>query len=425
MNLPKISHRLIALLVLFSALAGVGFHFVPEPQTIAKLPPEAIVPFLPVEQVYPHVVPKQSTFFTVLRALNVDASTIQEIVDGSKPVFNFGRLSAGTRFRLNFSETDPSQLAGIDFRFSAIDKLEVRKNNGVWSAQKITEQVQAKTVTFKGVVTNNLWESAEAAGMDPNLVVQLAEIFAWQVDFAREVRLNDRWRLSVEQRFVNGEPVGWGNILAAHYENAGTHHHAIMFIKDGQPQGYFAPDGSSLKRMFLKSPIQYGRISSRFNRKRFHPVLKVSRPHLGVDYAAPTGTPIRAVGSGRVTMAGWHGGGGKTVKISHNSMYQTSYLHLSRFAPGLRAGSRVNQGQVIGYVGSTGLSTGPHLHFEFWHSGRVVDPLGQKFPTADPVPHQHMDEFRGHAAVALNGLPSWEDETSTVTAVNSSSILED
>lgn len=380
--------------------------------------PHIEIPRLPVEQLYPYTIPKQSTLYTVLRGLNVDSQTIHYVVKATKPVMDLGRMNSGTRFRLHYEN---SELTGIDFRFSAVEKLELKKMSGAWAAQKISEKIDTKVISFKGIVSSSLWESAEASNMDPYLVVQLAEIFAWQVDFAREVRVNDRWRLTVEQKFVAGEPVGWGNILAAEYENAGNLLSAFYFQAEGEAGSYFALDGNSLRRMFLKSPIQYGRITSRFSRKRYHPVLKVSRPHLGVDYGAPTGTPIRAVGGGTVTMANWHGGGGRTVKISHNSSYKTSYLHLSRFGQGIKRGAKVQQGQIIGYVGSSGLSTGPHLHFEFWANGRVVDPLGQKFPTADPVPARHLSSFKAQATQLAEALPGWESVVPSVQAVTSSS----
>jgi murein DD-endopeptidase MepM/ murein hydrolase activator NlpD len=182
----------------------------------------------------------------------------------------------------------------------------------------------------------------------------------------------------------------------------------ILFRVDGEDRGYFAPDGSSLKRMFLKSPISFGRITSGFSKKRFHPILKVNRPHMGVDYAAPTGTPVKAVGDGRVVFSGWSGGGGNVVKIRHNSIYETAYKHLSRYGKNIRNGALVKQGQVIGYVGSTGLSTAPHLHFEFFHAGRYVDPVGKKFPSADPVPANLMSNFTGNVSYKMSLLPTWD-----------------
>lgn len=392
-------------LVVVSLIAIVASWFEfkkPATEQLVDLPTEQLIE----EPIFPHILPPRSSLYSTLRELSVTSQTIHAIVEAAKPVMDLGRLNAGTRFRL-IHLTDPSsELTGIEFQLSTVEKLAIEKVDDVWKAEKRIATVETKVVTFKGLVTSTLWESAEAAQMNPDLIVQLAEIFAWEVDFAREVRVNDRWRLTVEQKLVHGQVAGWGAILAAEYENAGELHTAVLY-QSGEKSGYYSADGQSLRRMFLKSPIKFGRISSRFNRKRFHPIHKVHRPHLGVDYAAPTGTPIRAVGDGVVIMAKYNGGGGNTVRIRHNASYQTYYLHLSRFEKGVRAGTRVRQGQTIGYVGSTGLSTGPHLHFEFHHNGRVLDPLKQAFPSADPVPKAELAQFQGHASAHLKALPAW------------------
>lgn len=184
-------------------------------------------------------------------------------------------------------------------------------------------------------------------------------------------------------------------------------HTAFLLRIDGESKGYYSSDGSSLRRMFLKSPIHFARISSRFQKKRFHPILKIHRPHNGVDYAARRGTPVRAVGDGTILLAGRRGGAGNMIKIRHNSTYQTAYLHLQNFAKGIRKGTRVKQGQIIGYVGSTGMSTAPHLHFEFYQNGRFVDPLGRKFPSAEPVAAHLLERFQNEATVYRRSLPPW------------------
>ena len=362
-----------------------------------------------VAQEFPLKIRPNSTLSEALRPEGVDPSEVAEMAQAAKPVQHFGRLPAGLRFKVLREPGPITAFSGVMFRFSPLRFVEVRRGAGArWEAREIQKRSLVRLVTYSGVVKSSLWESATEAQMDPSLISELSEVFAWQVDFAREVRVDDRWRLTVEQRFTEeGDPVGWGRIIAAEYENDGTVHSAALFREDGQELGYFAPDGTSLRRMFLKSPIKFGRISSRFNRKRFHPILKERRPHLGVDYAAPVGTPIRAVGDGTVTLAGWRGGGGNTIQIRHNSVYRTSYLHMSRFAAGIHSGSKVRQGQVIGYVGSTGLSNGPHVHFEFYESGRFVDPLGKRFPSADPVPRAKLAVFRSQAESALGTLPPW------------------
>lgn len=392
-------------------LGGVGaylWHTEARRPSVAVVETEVMVPVLPpIEEVYPYVIPPRSTLNSVLRKLNISGPVIHQIVEAAKPLSDLGRLSPGVRFQLTHLDGSETELTGIRFRFSAAEMLDIKKMNGNWSAEKINEVIDTRIMTFSGVVTSSLWESAVEAKMDPNLISELAEVFAWQVDFSREVQQNDRWRISVEQKLVKGEPIGWGPILAAQYENGDQKYSGILFQWNGEERGYFAPDGSSLKKMFLKSPLRYGRISSRFTTKRFHPILQRHRAHLGVDYAAPIGTPVRAVGDGVVTQAGWNGGAGRMIKLRHNSTYTTAYKHLHGFAKGVRSGARVKQGQIIGYVGNTGLSTGPHLHFEFFQAGRYVDPLGRKFPSADPVPTQFLSQFQAESKNLMASLPAW------------------
>lgn len=414
-NKLSLKHAIISLSVLLFLGAGVYlFMLSMEPEIPltenVELPPPAKVS---VEEMYPHVIKPQSTLFTVLRALNVTPQVIQEIVKVAKPIADLTKVMPGTRFQIIEEVSAQPEMSEIRFRLSASEVLQIRRINSEWIAEKVVEKIETKIVTFAGTVTSSLWKSAENAQMDPNLISELSEIFGWQVDFAREVRLNDRWRLSVEQRSIKGEMIGWGSILAAEYENAGQLYTAVLFRFPDGNSGYFAPDGTSLRRMFLKSPIKFGRISSRFSKNRFHPILKTNRPHLGVDYAAPVGTPIRAVGDGVITFAGWSGGGGKTIKLRHNSTYATAYKHLNGYAKSIRSGARVRQGEVIGYVGNTGLSTGAHLHFEFYQNGRYIDPLGKKFPTADPVPEQLMAQFKIEVPNLLAQLPAWDKATST------------
>lgn len=373
-----------------------------------------------VEELYPHIIPPRSTLNSVLRELGVSSQIIHQIVQAAKPVADLGRLKPGTRFQLFYAgvgentanaavgpDSESSDIVGIKFRFSPVELLDIRRVADEWSAQKMTEAVETRIVTFAGVVKSTLWESAVAAKMDPSLIADLSDVFAWQVDFSREVQEEDRWRLSVEQKLVKGQPIGWGSILAAEYENQSQKFVGILYRTNENEYGYYSPDGVSLRRMFLKSPIRYGRISSRFNTRRLHPILQYSRPHLGVDYAAPIGTPVRAVGDGVAVDVGTRGGAGKMIRIRHNSEYATAYKHLHGFAKGIRPGARIQQGQIIGYVGNTGLSTGPHLHFEFFQGGRYVDPLGKKFPSAEPIPPEQLAQFKTEATALLTSLPDW------------------
>ncbi len=384
-----------------------------------ELSPASVANVLSTEQLYPYTVAPGSSFAGALRTLDVSAKDIHELVVATKPVRDLGRINAGTRFHISFANADSATLQSVRIRISPQESLLVeRDEKSLWRVEKVQKKVETRVVTFKGHVTSSLWESAIAAQMNPALIAELAEIFAWQVDFAREVRVGDKWRLSVDEEFVQGERIGWGSILSAEYTNAGETFTAVLFRKNGEDLGYFAPDGSSLKRVFLKSPIQYGRISSRFQKRRMHPVLRTFRPHHGVDYAAPTGTPIRGVGDGVVESIGRNAAAGNFIKIRHNSVYSTAYKHLHKFAKNMRRGAKVQQGQTIGYVGSTGLSTGPHLHFEFYVNGRYVDPLGQKFPSAAPVQPDLLAQFVELKRTYLAYLPPWESrEPSSATKI--------
>lgn len=356
---------------------------------------------------------KNATFYTTAKALELSSSDISRLVKAARPHINLARLRSGTKFTANWALAPLNRLSSIEYRLAPTQKLHLnRDHEGEWSAEVEELESRKQILSFSGRVDDSLWASASFAGMAPELIGEMAAIFAWQVDFAREVQKGDTWRLVVEQDLVENEPVAWGDILAAEYRTA-TETFSGSLLRDsdtGENLGYFGRDGKSLRRMFLKAPIKFGRISSRFSWRRFHPILKKSRPHLGVDYAAGRGTPVMAVGDGVVVRASNMGGAGKTIKIRHNSIYRTHYMHLSGFKRGIKRGAKVKQGEVIGYVGSTGLATGPHLHFELWENGNYIDPLGKKFPSADPVPQELLPTFQTRANFWLSLLPEWVDE---------------
>jgi murein DD-endopeptidase MepM/ murein hydrolase activator NlpD len=226
---------------------------------------------------------------------------------------------------------------------------------------------------------------------DPNLANDLSEIYAWTIDFFG-IQKGDSYKVIYESQFVDGKRIGIGKILAATFKHYGTDYNAFYFVQDFKGD-YFDEKANSLRRAFLKAPLKFKRISSGFSYSRMHPVLKYRRPHLGVDYAADVGTPVLTIGDGTVISADWSGGGGRTVKIKHNGTYSTTYMHLSKFGEGIRGGARVRQGQVIGFVGSTGLSTGPHLDFRVYKNGQPIDPLKMESPPAEPVKTQNLQNY--------------------------------
>ncbi|MFO7977816.1 MAG: peptidoglycan DD-metalloendopeptidase family protein, partial [Bacteroidales bacterium] len=227
--------------------------------------------------------------------------------------------------------------------------------------------------------------------LSPELVLRLSEVLAWEVDFYR-IQKGDRFKVIYQQDYVGDQPYGISKIDAVYFQHHGRDVYGFQFEHD-TINGFYNPEGANLRKVFLKAPLEFGRISSRYSTSRFHPVLKQRRPHYGTDYAAPTGTPILAVGDGTITQTSYTSGNGNYVRIRHNSVYETQYLHMSRFAKGMKPGVRVMQGDVIGYVGATGLATGPHVCFRFWKNGKQVDHLREEFPSANPLHEDYYQVF--------------------------------
>lgn len=358
-----------------------------------------------------HPLPRRSNIAENLKKIGIPKNQLPSITQQLKGKINFRRIKAKTLF---VSKRYPYPVGNLQkvIIYPNDDKKIVLSlgEKSKWNV-KVKDRIKTiKTMSFRGKIKSSLWQSAVEAGLKPTLIEELAKIFAWQVDFNREVRPEDSWRLVVERVFTDGKASGWGKILVAEYSNKLDNYIGIRFPQDAEYAHYYDLDGKSLKNKFLKSPLNYRRISSRFKRKRFHPILKKMMRHRGVDYSARTGTPVMSVGDGVVTHVGRLGGAGNTVKIRHNSIYKTSYKHLSKFSKKLRKGSKVKQGQVIGYVGSTGLATGPHLHFEFYEKNRFVDPLGRKFPRGKPVPEKLLGEYLAIVKIVVPLLPDRIDQ---------------
>lgn len=326
----------------------------------------------------------------ILSNYNIPMATITELAKKSKEVFNVRRINANHNYTIlhlpdsgktaQYFIYEPSETEYViyDLRQELNVTLEKRKVDTVERA-------------IAGIINSSLFTSMLEAGGSAQLVNHFADIYAWRLDLNR-IQPGDKFKMIYEERIVNGKTIGYGQIKSAYFEHEGEEIYAIGFDQ-GKGVGYFDQNGKSLKRAFLREPLEYSRISSRFSKNRFHPVQKRYKPHLGTDFAARTGTPIRTVGDGVVLEAKYTRGNGYYVKIKHNKTYTTQYLHMSKFAKGIKAGKRVKQGQTIGYVGSTGLATGPHLCYRFWKNGRQVDALKVKLPAADPVSKQHLTAF--------------------------------
>ena len=254
------------------------------------------------------------------------------------------------------------------------------------------------------MIEASLWVTMTDAGADPRLIHALSEVYAWQVDIYR-IQKGDKFKVIYEELYVNDEKAGIGKIIGAIFNHMEKDYYAIFFDQ-GSGISYFDEVGQSLQKQFLKSPLRYTRISSRYTRKRYHPVLKRYKSHLGTDYAAPTGTPIRSVGEGIITEARYSKYNGRYVKVRHNGVYTTQYLHMSKFARGIKKGVKVTQGQVIGYVGSTGLANGPHLCFRFWKNDQQVDGLRVELPPSEPVSDSLSVEYDQVKTLIISELDS-------------------
>jgi murein DD-endopeptidase MepM/ murein hydrolase activator NlpD len=284
--------------------------------------------------------------------------------------------------------------------------MSVKAYAGSFRIEQNIAPLERRILVRSGEIKGSLFAAIDAAQLDDTIAKQLAEIYASDVDFHKELKPGDRFTVIYEMYYSSGEPIRWGRVLAAELVNDGHAHQAVWFQPPGYPGAYYTPDGSPLRKAFLRSPLEYSRITSGFSAARFHPILQLWRAHRGIDYAAPVGSNVQATAEGVVESAGYDRGYGNFVVLRHPLQYTTLYGHLSRFAPGVRRGARVSQGQVIGYVGSTGLATGPHLHYEFRVNSVYQDPLSVHLPPAPPITPDLRAKFDSDAQYLVRRLES-------------------
>ncbi|MBS9523585.1 peptidoglycan DD-metalloendopeptidase family protein [Litoribacter alkaliphilus] len=324
------------------------------------------------------LVGKNQTLSTILSPFNVPYQIIDELAKKSKDIFDVRKIAFNKKYTVltpkdsaqaQFFIYEPNPAEFVVFRLDSVD------------IYKEAKPMELRKREVAGTITKSLYVNMVEQGVTPDLIDQFADLYGWTVDFQR-VHKGDKFKVIYNEKVVDDHVVGVEDIEVAYFEHLGTPYHAIPFEQNGEI-AYFDQEGNSLKKAFLRDPLKYTRISSRYNLKRFHPVQKRYKPHLGTDYAAPTGTEIRSVGDGTVVESKFTSANGNYIKIKHNGTYTTQYLHMSKRA--VAAGTRVRQGQVIGYVGSTGLATGPHLCFRFWKNGKQEDWLKEKIPPSAPI----------------------------------------
>lgn len=335
------------------------------------------------------------TLSGLLQAHGVTAPQVYRLVNGHERLKALADIRPGESFQITLDEN--GELSALRYHPSRVETVDARLLAGRWQVETHTREYLHRTRFADATINNSLFMAGHAAGMSDNLTMQLANIFGWDVDFVQDIREGDRFRVLYEELYLDGEKVGEGDILAAEFWNQGRHLAAYRYRDDDGDEAYLDANGNSMRKEFIRTPVSFSRISSRFNLGRKHPILNRVRAHRGIDYAAPRGTPIKAAGKGKVIFAGVKGGYGNVIIIKHGQRYTTLYGHMNGFAKGIRAGSRVKQGQTIGYVGMTGLATGPHLHYEFRVNGVHRNPLTVPLPKAHGVDAEEKPRFLAQA----------------------------
>jgi len=371
-------------------------------------PPKVIVKLydIPVDSynIISDVVKRNEILLGILRDYHLPENAIRNLILIDRKIFDLRKIKSGNKYTLFLDKNDSLQtLRHLVYEHTPIEFVRFSFTDTVLVELGHKEVVQKRKIA-SGSITSSLWNAMTDNGLNPMLAIELSEIYAWTIDFFG-LQPADSFSIVYDEQYVDTISVGLGDIYAAYMRHSGKDFYAIPFVQDST-ESYFDTEGNSLRKAFLKAPLRYSRISSRFSHSRLHPVKKIRRPHHGVDYAAPQGTPVQAIGDGVIVEAkkGYNNGGGNMIKIKHNSVYSTAYLHLLRFAPGISQGTYVKQGEIIGYVGSTGLSTGPHLDFRFFKNGKAVDPLKVEVPPVEPVRQENMALFDSVKTLTINLL---------------------
>jgi len=382
-----LSGTVLALLLVVTYFFVLPYRPIPtkENSTDISPPSKEVQPPEPQYQIVEGEIKEKSTFSKALTGKGIPQPWVEQIVSALNPFVNFKRMKGG-QFR--FVADDKGEMVKFIFEASPIEVYEIEKSPQGYVARKKDIPLETYLVKVEGVIRSSLFEAMDAAGEKEQLVIFFAEVLAAEIDFYKDVREGDRFQIAVEKVYKENDFIRYGPIHAVVYQRGekviqGIHYHGDFYNEKGM----------ALKKAFLKSPLRFTRISSRFSRARKHPILGGVLPHYGVDYAAPSGTPVWAVADGTVVSSGWGGGFGKQVILRHPNGYMTYYGHLSGYGPGIRKGVRVTQKQVIGYVGSTGLSTGPHLDYRMAKDGRFRNPLRESFPSGNPIDRGKMEGF--------------------------------
>ncbi|MBW8326903.1 MAG: peptidoglycan DD-metalloendopeptidase family protein [Prolixibacteraceae bacterium] len=359
----------------------------PEPVMLFNIPIDSFT-------VVPGQIRSGQNLSDILVKQGISMTKVDEISKKSVLTFDVRKMKVNNPYYFFMNKKDVSKVEYFIYEINPVDYVVYDLSDSL-RIYKEKKPIVTQIKTASGVITSSLWNTMAAQALDRNLALELSEIYAWSIDFFG-LQKGDKFRVIYEENFVYGKSIGTGRIFAAQFVHSKEDFYAFRFTQNNE-DSYFDDKGKSLKKAFLKAPLKFSRISSQFSNARFHPVLKIYRPHHGVDYAAPTGTPVMSIGDGTVIAKAYQAsGGGNYLKIKHNSVYTTSYMHLSKYGAGIANGVRVKQGQIIGYVGTTGLSSGPHLDFRVFLNGNPVNPLTIKSPPTEPVAERYMKDYTVH-----------------------------
>jgi murein DD-endopeptidase MepM/ murein hydrolase activator NlpD len=373
------------------------------PSPAATPAPEDVSSPKPAAHWQSHTVAKGDTLASIFRQYGLTPRVVFQVLHASKAARQLSNIRPGQTLRFLLSED--GQLQRLVFIKNPLERLELARKAKGFSATLKTKKVEHRIASVAGTIRSSLFADGHKAGLDDKQIMALAAIFGWDIDFALQIRAGDQFRVIYDEQWVDGKKYRNGPILAAEFVNRGHTYQAFRY-ETRDRVAYYDAKGRSKRRAFIRTPIRFARISSRFQPRRWHPILKKWKSHKGVDYAAPKGTPIKVTGDGRVVFRGWKRGYGRVVMVRHSRKYTTVYAHMSRFRSSVKKGSRVKQGQVIGYVGQSGWATGPHLHYEFRVNNVQRDPLTVKLPKSLPLPRRQLAAFKHKIAPLTRQLAS-------------------
>ncbi|MCF6268808.1 MAG: peptidoglycan DD-metalloendopeptidase family protein [Melioribacteraceae bacterium] len=420
MNSYCTKHLLIVLLLTFPILFSCSnkTESESEKEKIEIPMPNIYGLFTDTLKVFEGVVKKNETLTDILLPHNISYKTISKIAEIAKEKFNVRKINSGKKYKI-YSQIDSVETVHyFVYESSPVNFAIINFTDSVITISTGAKEIELRERTASGIITNSLYMTLKNQKISDLLALKMAEVYAWQIDFYH-VQEGDNFKVIFEEKFIDGEFVGVGDIKSAYFQHRKNNFYAFYYEQNGDGE-YFDEEGNSLRKAFLKSPLKFGRMTSSFSRRRFHPVLHKFKAHLGTDYAAPSGTPIHATGDGVVIEARYKRSNGNYVKIRHNGTFMTQYLHMSKIANGIRTGVAVKQDQVIGFVGMTGLATGPHVCYRFWKNGEQVNHRREKVKSSNPIAKENSIKYQIYIDSVKTILDSiaFAQQGATITSKN-------